>query len=354
MPPIGVVAVDADEIVRWFNKGAEQILDLGAGDVLNGPASKLDSRLADSLTRCARGEDRKEPVEWTDPLTKRSLSVLARRLANGDEGLGAVAIIRDLTHERLLRERQDQVERAAFWTELAAAISHEVRNPLVAISTFAQLLPERYADSEFRDKFSELVTHEVGRLSGLIDQIDAFANPRQLAFKPLSIGAVVKRALKMARSQVEENGCRIETSLARMPRIRGDEAALTECFAHLITNALEAVEEVKNPVLRITTGKEDMEDGKDAAAIRFADNGSGIPLQISGKIFSPFCTMKARGIGLGLPIVKRTVTDHDGNVSIETGDKGTCVTVTLPYAEDDSVKGCMKERRTREGNIGQD
>ena len=74
-----------------------------------------------------------------------------------------------------------QLERAQFWTDLAAGMSHEIRNPLVAIKTFAQLLPERYADAEFRAEFSRLVAGEVDRLNGIIEQINAFAHPPALA-----------------------------------------------------------------------------------------------------------------------------------------------------------------------------
>ena len=80
--------------------------------------------------------------------------------------MGAVAVVQDLTAEENLRQKQDLLERTAFWTDLAASMSHEIRNPLVAIKTFAQLLPERFDDADFRKEFNEIVIGEVDQQSG--------------------------------------------------------------------------------------------------------------------------------------------------------------------------------------------
>ncbi len=114
------------------------------------------------------------PRQWIDPNTRRSLSVESRRLLDHHTPLGAVAVIHDLTAEENLRQKQDLVDRAAFWTDLAASMSHEIRNPLVAIKTFAQLLPERFDDPEFRKNFNQIVVQEIDRLDKIITQINAF------------------------------------------------------------------------------------------------------------------------------------------------------------------------------------
>ncbi|NQT91209.1 MAG: PAS domain-containing protein [Lentisphaerae bacterium] len=344
--PSGIVTVDSERRIRGLNKAAETILDLDAKEVVGQRSGELGSRLADLLRTCLERGDSAEALEWVDPLTKRSLSILARRLTAGEDDLGAVAIVRDMTREAFLRERQQRLERGTFWTELAAAISHEVRNPLVAISTFAQLLPERYDDPDFRTQFSGLVSEEIRRLSGLIDQIDSFANPPELNFKPVRVDAVVSKAVEAAITKVEPNGCRIETHVGgSLPRIEGDEVALVDCLAHLVVNGLEALKESKDALLTVSAARERLGQDEEGVLIRVEDNGNGIPLGISDKVFSPFCTMKARGIGLGLPIVKRTVTDHRGHVRIETSQTGTCVSVTLP-AEPNSKEGA-DEAHTR-------
>ena len=331
--PVGIVAVDGDGIIRWLNAAAGSILDSDVSNALGETSGKVSSRLADVFTRTLRSNGEGNAQEWAEPATKRHLAVEARRLMSQDECLGAVAIIRDMTDEMRLREKRSKLEREAFWTELAAAMSHEIRNPLVAISTFAQLLPDRYSDDEFRGEFSELVSHEIARLNSMIDQIDAFANPPDLAFRPVPVERVLRKATSAALGMAKNRKCRVETSGASaLPGIVGDEAALVDCFSHLIANALEAVSGKADPRVEVVCSVSKTEEGEDAALIRVTDNGRGIPLQLSEKVFSPFCTSKARGIGLGLPIVKRTVADHGGRVTVETGEKGTTVEVLLPTA----------------------
>ncbi len=136
--------------IRWFNPTAEQILGIEAADALNQPVEAAGARLASFLRETLESAENLPAHQWIDPNTRRSLSVETRRLLDDKTPLGAVAVIHDLTAEEHLRQKQDLVDRAAFWTDLAASMSHEIRNPLVAIKTFAQLLPERFDDADFR------------------------------------------------------------------------------------------------------------------------------------------------------------------------------------------------------------
>ena len=86
-------------------------------------------------------------------------------------------------------------------------------------------------------------------------------------------------------------------------------------------------------------------DGVEGLLVSVQDNGKGIAANIRDKVFSPFCTTKARGMGLGLPVVKRTVIDHNGWVRINTGDKGTCVTVMLPANRSEVCHEASADRR---------
>src|SRR5437016_3225044 len=291
--PPGIIATDEAGIVRWFN-----------------PASR----------------------NWVDSKTQRSLLVETRRLTDENAALGAVALVHDLTAEENLRQKQDLVDRAAFWTDLAASMSHEIRNPLVAIKTFAQLLPERFDDPEFRKNFNQIVVQEIDRLDKIITQINAFAHPAELKMRPLDIRTPVKRGLEIARSKFRVNGgVAVETELpANLPKILGDEGALAEAVAHLVANAAEAVTEQKKP--KITLSAKPIHEGGRASAVLVTvqDNGHGIAPEMREKVFSPFCTTKARGMGLGLPIVKRTVFDHNGRVDIDSNPHGTSVSIMLP------------------------
>jgi len=330
MPP-GIVATDEEANIRWFNPTAEQILGIKAQDAVNQPIEAVGGRLAAFLRETLDARENLPPRQWIDPHTRRSLSVETRRLVDQKTPLGAVAVVHDLTAEDNLRQKQDLVDRAAFWTDLAASMSHEIRNPLVAIKTFAQLLPERFDDPDFRKDFNEIVVQEIDRLDKIITQINNFAHPSELVMKPVDLRASVKKAIELAKTRVTKNGVAIDTTLPNdLPRVLGDETALTEAFAHVVANAAEATSGQTKP--RITLAAKSIREGgrTSGVVITVQDNGRGISPDLREKIFSPFCTTKARGMGLGLPIVKRTVFDHNGRVDIDSNPHGTSVSIMLP------------------------
>ena len=332
--PPGIVATDEDAIIRWFNPTAEEILGLNAADVLNRPVEAAGSRLASFIRETLNAKSHLPAQHWVDANTKRSLGIEARRLVDQQTPLGAVAVVHDLTGEENLRQKQDLLDRAAFWTDLAASMSHEIRNPLVAIKTFAQLLPERFDDAGFREEFNVIVVQEIDRLDKIINQINDFAHPPELVMKPIDVRTPVKKALEVARGKFGTNGTPIEIDLPNdLPRVLGDETALTEVFAHLVANAAEATFGQSKP--RITLGARPIRAGQGTSGVvvTVQDNGRGIAPDLKDKIFSPFCTTKARGMGLGLPIVKRTVFDHNGRVDIDSNPHGTSVSVMLPASE---------------------
>src|SRR5436189_162056 len=235
--PPGIVAIDEDGIVRWFNPPAEPILGLKATEVLNRPVEAVGRKLAAMLRETLEAKANLPPRQWIEPNTRRSLSVESRRLLDHHTPLGAVAVIHDLTAEENLRQKQDLVDRdVAVETELPA----------------------------------------------------------------------------------------------NLPKILGDEGALAEAVAHLVANAAEAITEQKKP--KITLSAKPIHEGgrANAVLVTVQDNGHGIAPEMRGKVFSPFCTTKARGMGLGLPIVKRTVFDHNGRVDIDTSASGTAVSIALP------------------------
>jgi nitrogen-specific signal transduction histidine kinase len=326
--PPGIIATDEKAIVRWFNPTAEQVFGVFGKDVLNKPVETVSSRLAGFIRETLESKATLPSRQWIDQRTRRSLLVETRRL---DDELGAVAVVHDLTAEEDLREKQALLDRAAFWTDLAASMSHEIRNPLVAIKTFAQLLPERFDDADFRKEFNEIVLKEIDRLDKIITQINNFAHPPELVFKSIDLHGPVRKAIAIARERVEANGVAVETSLPDdLPKIVADEKALTEAFAHLVANAAEATSgQAKR---RITLTAKPIHEGSRASGVvvTVRDNGKGIAPELKDKIFSPFVTTKARGIGLGLPIVKRTVFDHHGRVDVESTPRGTEVSVLLP------------------------
>jgi PAS domain S-box-containing protein len=329
--PPGIVATDDEGVIRWFNPRAEELLGISAAKALHKPVESAGTLLAEFVRETLDTHRNLPPREWTDQKTRKPLSIETRRLLNHQASLGAVAVIHDLTDEESLRQKKDVVDRAAFWADLAASMSHEIRNPLVAIKTFAQLLPERFEDPDFRREFNRIVVQEIDRLDNIITQINDFAHPPELVLKSIDVRNSVEKAVEIAKSRFGLNGgLSLQKSLPNdLPSVMGDESALAEAFAHLLANAAEATS--NHEKAKITLSVRSLREGHArGVVVTVADNGRGIDPDLKEKIFSPFCTTKARGMGLGLPIVKRTVFDHNGKVDVQSGPKGTEVSVVLP------------------------
>jgi polar amino acid transport system substrate-binding protein len=329
--PFGIIACDEQAVIRWFNSSARDILMPLEQGVIGRQAEVLGSHVADRLHTTLASSERLPVFEWIDPRTKRTLSAETRCLMGQGTCVGAMMMLRDITGAKLLQEKEEQLERAAFWTDLAAGMSHEIRNPLVAIKTFAQLLPDRYEDPDFRAEFGEQVTAEVDKLNEIIDKINNFADHRRLDFKPLDVRRPIENAVTKLQAELDHENLKIHLSSDDSAlQVKGDMESLEECMYHLLLNAAENLGNKEDARINVSVKSREPDSGPAKVFMVVSDNGSGIDESVRDKLFSPFSTIKARGLGLGLPIAKRAVIDHNGQLDIETGPGGTAVTISLP------------------------
>ena len=332
--PNGIIAVSPDGSVRWLNEVAKQFLHLEHDSRTELSLSHFPALLADMMRRCLDGDQQIGPKEWEAPTGKRPLLLQAHRLEQHGECMGAMMLLQDLADEHLLREKQNNVERAAFWNELANALSHEVRNPLVAISTFAQLLPESYQDESFRSQFRDLTTQEVSRLNNIVDQLDLFANPPPLSLEPVTIDSLVHAGIC---EEPETSGEKPIVTLdipANLPLVHADANLFALALSHLLNNARNAVASASVPRIQVRAYLQEEPRHKHRIVLEVIDNGKGIPAKDLDKVYSPFFTTKTRGVGLGLAIVRRTMIDHGGTVDIVSDSGGTTVRLALPVWEE--------------------
>jgi nitrogen-specific signal transduction histidine kinase len=330
--PVGIIYADAEGIIRWCSPAAQVILGGDTPDKTGQPLQVIGPKLcavANALDDQPRGEALTK--EWRDPVNGRPLRVSAIAIENQARYSGILMTLEDRTRENAMLDKQERLDRGLFWNQLAASMSHEVRNPLVAIKTFAQLLPERYQDPEFRDEFSHLVNHEINRLNAMIDQLNDFAHPRELSLIKLD----VRQPLQFAWVQFQKNPPYVpmpevtDEIDAALPDVLADLNALTESIRLLLENAAEALENRKGTIHVSLKRGFDLECGE-TVEIGIEDNGPGIPDELRDHIFSPFCTQKARGLGLGLPIAQRTMSDHNGKIEVLSNPRGTRVRLILP------------------------
>ena len=334
----GVVAVDSQRRVTLCNKAAERMTGLKA-DVIRHqnieslPAAlwhPLDATLADGRPRTqiesALGDDdgRIIPVvSSTSPLRDASGSIL-----------GAVMVFSDLSRLKELEREKRRGERLAAFGAFASGIAHEIKNPLVAIRTFAELLPERFTDDEFRGEFSAVVLREIERIDHLVARLRGLAVPSHISFRNIDIIEPIEETLALLRAQFIQKHIRVARAYgASRTLVSGDADQLKQLFLNLFINALEAMD--NQGELRIRLGDRATHDGR-ILLVEITDTGSGIPETLIGKIFDPFVTTKPKGSGLGLAICRGITDAHKATIRAANVDRGrgTAILIEFPTAPD--------------------
>jgi signal transduction histidine kinase len=223
-------------------------------------------------------------------------------------------------------------ERMAALGELSATVAHEVRNPLGAIANCVSALrhlPGRRADPQ-EEPLLDIITEEVQRLDQLVHGLLDFTRPVQPLPRPQPIERVVEGALSaVLRAQEQAPAVEVRREVAPgLPPALVDARLLHMALSNLFTNALQAM-----PAGGTLTVKVEPEQDAKARALRLSvsDTGIGMSPEVQARIFKPFFTTRARGTGLGLPIVRRIIDAHSGQVAVHSAEGlGTTFTLRLP------------------------
>jgi signal transduction histidine kinase len=300
-------------------QAAERMMQLGA-EVSVPIMSK--NRLAGILNLGRKGDGRiysSEDLEF--------LSTLANQAAIAFDN---ARLYENLKQSQLTLRRADRLSSLGM---LTAGLAHEIRNPLVAIRTFTQLLPERYDDAEFREVFQSLALKEVDRICGLINDLLSFARPSRPNMAEENLNEVVDGVARILESQAKDKDVTIAREFSSdLPRAWIDREQLKQVFMNLILNAIQAMRDGGSLVIATRVSS----DGDGSAArpcvqVEVRDTGIGIPQENLEHIFDPFFTNKDGGSGLGLSISNQIIEEHGGRILVKSKIKeGTSFFVNLP------------------------
>jgi two-component system, NtrC family, sensor kinase len=250
----------------------------------------------------------------------------------------AIAIENARLYENL-KQSQDTLRRADRLSSLGlltAGLAHEIRNPLVAIRTFTQLLPERYDDAEFREGFQGLALKEVDRICGLINDLLSFARPSKPNVAPENVNDVVENIARILEAQAKEKGMAISREFHdNLPKVWIDREQMKQVFMNLLLNAIQAMREGGSiSIATRAVQRNGTEPSGEFVQIEIRDMGVGIPEENLQHIFDPFFTSKDEGSGLGLAVSHQIVQEHGGFVTVEsTVGKGTAFFVHVPVGK---------------------
>jgi signal transduction histidine kinase len=223
-----------------------------------------------------------------------------------------------------------RADRLASLGTLTAGIAHEIRNPLVAIKTFTQLLPERIDDDEFRNHFLSIASGEVDRISALVTELLEFARPSEPKFELEDINGILDGMILLVSTETKSKRIDILKNYASdLSPITLDREQMKQVFLNMLLNAIEATPE--NGKIYVKTRSYPKLEGEPYIQIEFTDTGCGIRPEYLEDIFTPFFTTKEKGSGLGLSISNQIVQDHKGYIDVESQvSKGTSFFINLP------------------------
>jgi signal transduction histidine kinase len=253
--------------------------------------------------------------------------------------IGATIFFKDLTRVEQLEERERLRDRLAALGEMAAAIAHEVKNPLAGIEVMAGILKRQLPDSPDAQTTLADIIKEAKMANVIVQEVLAFVRPLRLQVEDISVADVIRDAIAMAEGHSLKGDTRVRVDISEALRpIQGDPHQLRQIFTNLLTNAFEAMGgtgAVEISATAIDTDEETATAADQATGptvlITVSDTGPGIPPEVLDRIFSPFFTTKPQGSGLGLAIVRKIVDAHDGRIDVGGGrGGGTVFRVTLP------------------------
>jgi signal transduction histidine kinase len=258
---------------------------------------------------------------------------------------GAALFFKDLTRVEQLEERERLRDRLAALGEMAAAMAHELKNPLAGIEVMAGLLRRKVGDSPDAQSIIADIIREAKMANSTVVEMLDYVRPVRLERGRTAIAQVLHTAVSMAESKARRGDVEVELAVPEdLPAIQGDEYQLCQVFTNLVINAFEAMNgqgRIRISAWAGTVEQEHTQRGDGLASVpmlivEIADDGPGIPDELKDRVFNAFFTTKAQGSGLGLAIVRKIIDAHDGRIDVTSSSgQGTRFTVTLPVSAGD-------------------
>ena len=337
-----VVVIDAQGSVTSFNRVAERITGLQAQGVLGQKMAGLPSPLQQVIEETfVSGKPVADRTVVLFPDAEEKLAVHTNTSLCADasgQPLVVVAVFHDLDSARKLERRIRRLERLASIGTLSAGVAHEIKNALVAIKSFADLLAQRNQDVEM----TSLISREAKRIDSLVNQLLKFAGPAKPTFAIVSLHEVIENSLRLVQHQLKVRKIQLVRALdAGHDQVQGDTKQLEQALINLLLNAVEAMEEMGT--LTVATelvvatehiSRAEQKGKQEQIQVSIKDTGSGIPPELATRLFVPFMTTKPEGTGLGLAITARIIQEHRGRIKVESEvNKGTTFKVMFPVSK---------------------
>ena len=246
------------------------------------------------------------------------------------EACGYVIIFNDITGQVELENMLVQSEKMASIGLLAAGVAHEVNTPITGISSFAQILENRFQEGSYESELLKKIQAQSHRAAEIVNNLLNFSRLQDHDFTELDLNQLIEETLSLFQPQVRGRQIKIIKKFpSTIPHIRGDKGKLQQVFLNFFLNAKDAMPSGGDMI--ITTKRVNA-----SVMASVCDTGVGIPAEDLNKIYDPFFTTKKVGVGtgLGLSICYGIIKEHSGFINVKSSrDRGTCFEIRLPVGK---------------------
>ena len=335
--PFGIVVFDNDFSISLMNSSACNIL--GLEDV---PIGQIWSQIP--LFHQMLKEKMERVLDVGESFVNQQLQVhsiadqdiiykydIYRLYAQAGTIRGSVLFFQDVTEDVRMREHLYEQEKSITLNRMIAGIAHEIRNPLTAIKSFIELLPQAQEDTELRQQITDLVPREVDRIHNLLTNLTDYAKPNQNNKETFEVAPAIQTGITLVRHMIEKEQIRLNVSLEPGLVIYADQNQFRQVLLNIIINGFEAIQSLSNPrppersCVDISAWQDET-----LIHIQVTDHGPGMTETEIRKAMEPFYTQKPTGTGLGLYLSKQYMEGNQGTLEIESvKDKYTTVHITF-------------------------
>ncbi|SCZ80250.1 transporter substrate-binding domain-containing protein [Acidaminobacter hydrogenoformans] len=232
----------------------------------------------------------------------------------GNQIIGITLTMSDITEKKYLRKKLAMRAKLESLGLLVTEIAHEIRNPLTAIKTYVEILPENFEDKRFRDKIVEDLPQEINKLNRFVTELLDYARPKESQKELISVSQPIQEIFSLFSKQLEEKGIEVTLDCSENLLLYVDRQQFKQVMMNFLINAVQAVSDKKsNRKIEIAAA-----EIQNKVQITIEDNGHGIAKEHLERIFDPFFTTKQGGTGLGLSISYQLITENGGDVEIKS------------------------------------
>ena len=329
----GLLSVDIGGKIVSYNLLALEMLDLKESEVRGMDFKEVidfkATGIFQTLNQCMSVLDREITYHKKSGETVPLALSVTPILDESHNCRGAVIILRDLTEIKLLEEKVRRSEKLAAIGKLAAAVAHEIRNPLSSIRGFAQYLRNTLKDKPREKEYAETIVSEVDRINRVVTDLLTFARPMEADLAPTDVTELIERTVRLVQADARSRNIGIQMSLSDLSIVPLDTNQMTQAILNLLLNSLQAVSSGGH----IEVGAE-LDPSVSRLNLWVEDDGPGISQEQNEKIFDPFFTTREKGTGLGLAIVHKIVENHNGEINLQSPPhgktRGCRFTISIP------------------------